>query len=422
MNARTIALEALDKVINKEAFSNIVVNEFLEKFEMSSEDRAFFTKLVYGTVEHMLTLKYYLEPYLPAKRQKPWVLPLLYMSLYQIIYLKVPDYAVLNESVEIAKTKDRYIGGFINAILRNVLRNPLRSIDELDELNRLSIRYSHPVWLVAFLRKDFDIGTVEKLLKYNLEETKNSIRVNTLKTTKAEVIEKLRELNYEVEESKIVDNGLLVNKEVLSTSLFEMGHITMQDISAQKVAEVMNPMQQDEVADLCAAPGGKTMHLAALMENQGHIDAFDLFDHKLNLMRKNFARLGIENVTLDLRDAREILDGHTRKHYNQVLLDAPCSGLGVLAHKVDLKYRLTPEAIQEVVELQEELLEKTYDLTKVDGYYTYATCTINTDENQKQIEKFVNRHPEFEIVYEEQILPYESKNDGFYICKMKRTK
>lgn len=422
MNARTIALEALDKIINKEAFSNIVVSEFLEKFEMSSEDRSFFTKLVYGTLEHMLTLAYYIEPYIPQKRQKPWVLPLLYMSLYQIIYLEIPHYAVLNESVEIAKTKDRYSGGFINAILRNVLRNPLRSIDELDELNRLSVRYSHPVWLVAFLRKDFSKDVVEKILAYNQEETKNAIRVNTLKTTKEAVVQKLTELGYQFEVSSLVENGILVDKEVLSTAMFELGHITMQDISAQKVSEVMEPNKTDRIADLCAAPGGKTMHLAALMQNQGEIDAFDLYDHKLNLMKKNFKRLGVENVNLALQDAREVLDAHNVAHYDHVLLDAPCSGLGVLAHKVDLRYRLTLDSIDEVVLLQEEMLEKTYDLTKVGGYYTYATCTINRDENQKQIQKFIKKHPEFEIVYEEQILPFESRSDGFYICKMKRMK
>ncbi|MDD3171218.1 MAG: 16S rRNA (cytosine(967)-C(5))-methyltransferase RsmB [Bacilli bacterium] len=420
MDARKLALEAIDKIINKKSFSNIVVNEFLNKFELSIEDKNLFTSLVYGTIQNLMTIDFYLEPYIVRKKPKPWVKHLLYMSIYQIIYLEIPDYAVVNEAVDIANIKDKSIGSFVNAVLRNFLRNPLRTLDGYDDIQKLSIKYSHPSWLVAYLLKDYNFEIVEKILEENSLIKNDAIRINTLKTTKEEVLKELDEQKIEYTPTELVKNGLVIYHGIANNPLFLDGRITIQDISSQMVAEVAAPMENSLVLDLCAAPGGKTAHLAALMNNTGKIFACDIYPHKIKLMEKTFSRLGVENVSTQLIDARNVATHVKEESFDYVIADAPCSGLGVLSHKVDLKYQITIKAIEEVEYLQEEILEKTYMLVKHGGFFIYSTCTINKDENEKQIAKFLRRHEDFEKVEEKVILPFEYHTDGFYICKLRR--
>lgn len=420
MNVRKIALEAIDKIINKKAFSNIVVNEFLNKFELSSEDKALFTNLVYGTIQNLMTIDFYIEPYILRKKPKPWVKNLLYMSIYQLVYLDIPSYAVVNESVDLANVKDKAIGSFVNAVLRNFLRNPLRSLDGYDDLQRLSIKYSHPLWLVAYLLKDYRMEELEKILQENSVVKKDAIRINTLKTTKAEVIDKLLAEKIKYTETPLVKDGLIIHQAIVNNNLFTTGAITMQDISSQMVSEMAAPAPNSIILDLCAAPGGKSAHLSAIMGNTGTIFACDVYPHKIKLMEKTFARLGVNNVKTQLIDARNIANKVKEESFDYLIADVPCSGLGVLSHKVDLKYKITIKAIEEVEYLQEEILEKSYKLLKRNGFLVYSTCTINKDENEKQIAKFLRRHPDFEKVEEKIILPFEHQTDGFYICKLRR--
>ncbi|HKM30075.1 MAG TPA: 16S rRNA (cytosine(967)-C(5))-methyltransferase RsmB [Bacilli bacterium] len=420
MNVRKIALEAIDKIINKKAFSNIVVNEFLNKFELSSEDKALFTNLVYGTIQNLMTIDFYIEPYILRKKPKPWVKNLLYMSIYQLVYLDIPSYAVVNESVDLANVKDKAIGSFVNAVLRNFLRNPLRSLDGYDDLQRLSIKYSHPLWLVAYLLKDYRMEELEKILQENSGVKKDAIRINTLKTTKAEVIDKLLAEKIKYTETPLVKDGLIIHQAIVNNNLFTTGAITMQDISSQMVSEMAAPAPNSIILDLCAAPGGKSAHLSAIMGNTGTIFACDVYPHKIKLMEKTFARLGVNNVKTQLIDARNIANKVKEESFDYLIADVPCSGLGVLSHKVDLKYKITIKAIEEVEYLQEEILEKSYKLLKRNGFLVYSTCTINKDENEKQIAKFLRRHPDFEKVEEKIILPFEHQTDGFYICKLRR--
>ena len=184
MDVRKLALEAINKITQNSAYSNVVVNETLSKFEMSKEDRAFFTNLVYGTIQNLITIEFYLEPYINGKKTKPWIKNLLNMSVYQLLFLDIPEYAILDEAVEIAKIKDHHIGGFVNGVLRNFLRNGLRTFDTLDEIEKLSIKYSMPIWLVSYLMKDYPINIVERILQESVLVKKDAIRVNTLKSTK----------------------------------------------------------------------------------------------------------------------------------------------------------------------------------------------------------------------------------------------
>lgn len=419
MNPRRLALDAISKILDKGGYSNIVINEYLQKYELNPDDRALFTKLVLGTVEKKLTLEYFLEPFL-HKKQKPWVLNLLLMSIYQLVELNIPDYAVVNEAVEIARIKNQQIASFVNAVLRNFLRNEVRSFTGLDELDYLSIKYSYPKWLVAYFLKDYDFEITEKIFLEFAKEKHQAIRVNTLKATKDEVINELQKDKINYQDSGLVKNGLIVEESIINHPLFTEGKVIIQDLASQLVSEIINPEENSIILDLCSAPGGKASHLASMMNNTGSIHACDIHPHKLKLMEENFKKLGVTNVTLQLIDARLIKDYVKEEAFDYVLADLPCSGLGVLGHKVDLKYHLQYEAILDIIKLQKEILDSTYMLVKKGGYFIISTCTLNKLENENQVKEFLTNHPFFEIIEEKTILPFEYGTDGFYICKLRR--
>lgn len=419
MNIRKLALQAIEKILYKGGYANIVVNEYLNKYELSDEDRRLFTKLVLGTVERKLTLAYYLEPYL-KKKQKPSVNSLLLMSVYQLVYLNVPEYAVVNESVSLANMTDRMVGSFVNAVLRNFLRNEIRTLDGLDEVQKLSVKYSYPTWLVAYLLKDYDYETVTKIFEFNDEVKYDAIRINTLKGTYDEVVTKLEEEHIAYYQSDLVNDGLIVHQAMMNHELFKEGKITIQDIASQMVTEVAAPEENSIIIDLCSAPGGKTAHLASWMNNTGTIYACDIHPHKIKLMEKNFKRLGVTNVKTQLIDAREVQNVVKEESFDYVLADMPCSGLGVMSHKSDLKYNISYDAIKEIIRLQKEILVASYPLVKKGGYLIVSTCTINKSENEEQIEYLINKYPDLKVEYQKTILPYEYGTDGFFICKLKK--
>ncbi len=421
MNPRRIAMDAIERILYKGGYSNIVVSETLNKYELTDSERALFTKLVLGTVENRITLEYYLEPFL-KKRQKTWIHILLLMSMYQLIYLNMPDAIAVFEAVEIANNRDRAIGSFVNAVLRNFLRTQRRGFDQLDDLNRLSIEFSYPTWLIAYLLKDYDAITLRQILSSFAIERPESIRINTLKTTMEEVKTVFNAEGIDYQVSSLVHHGLLVKGNIVHHPLFSSGKITIQDIASQMVSEVVNPSKHCSILDLCAAPGGKDAHLAALMENTGSIFACDIHEHKLTLMRKNFERLGVENVKVQLIDARNIYLQVKEASFDVVLADLPCSGLGVMGHKVDLKYHITLDSIHEVMALQKDILSKTHRLVKVGGSLVISTCTINKAENEELTRWFTTQYPQYQIVKEVMILPHEANTDGFYICRLRRAK
>ncbi len=419
MNVRKLALEAINRILNKGGYSNIVINEFFNKYELTNEEKALFTRLVLGTIEYKLTLEYYLEPFL-KKKQKPWIHNLLLMSAYQIVYLNIPEHAIVNESVSIANLKDRSIGSFVNAVLRNFLRTEIRGFDNLDDLNKLSIKYSYPSWLVAYLLKDYKYEDVQKIFEENSLIRSTSIRVNTLKSSLDEVMNVFDGEGIKYKKNNLVTNGLMIDRNIINHSLFSSGKIIIQDIASQKVSEVLNPKKNSIIIDLCAAPGGKSSHIASIIENQGTIYACDIHDHKLKLMERNFKKLGVNCVKTQLVDARLVKDFVKQESFDYVLADLPCSGLGVLGHKVDLKYHMTLESIDEIIQLQEEILSSCSNLVKKGGYLVVSTCTINKKENEEQVRNFLKNNKNYEIEEEMTILPYMYHTDGFYICKLRR--
>ena len=414
--ARIHAYRILNQYFEDESFLNIALNEELKKSELKREDKDLCTTIVYGTIQNLLAIQYQLQPYIKGKRVKKKIKTLLYLSLYQLMYLdKIPEYAVINEAVNIAKKQGYQTSKFVNAVLRNFVRNERRSLEGLDELERISIETSHPLWMVKMFNKQYGLEKTKKIcLEDNTPPTRSG-RVNTLKASKEEL---LKEGCFK--EGTLSKDALLYDKGNLAlTSYFKEGKVTIQDESSQLVARLLNPQKTDYVLDMCSAPGSKTTHLSALMENQGKIEAYDLYEHKVKLVEYNLRRLGVKNVHIQAGDSTKLKEVYSEKTFDRILLDAPCSGFGVLKRKPEIKYH-DSSIMDGLVSLQALLLENAYYLLKNDGTMVYSTCTINKKENELMIQKFIEKHPDMEVVKQRTILNYEYHTDGFFMCKMKK--
>lgn len=414
--ARIHAYRILNQYFEDESFLNIALNEELKKSELKREDKDLCTTIVYGTIQNLLAIQYQLQPYIKGKRVKKKIKTLLYLSLYQLMYLdKIPEYAVINEAVNIAKKQGYQTSKFVNAVLRNFVRNERRSLEGLDELERISIETSHPLWMVKMFNKQYGLEKAKKIcLEDNTPPTRSG-RVNTLKASKEEL---LKEGFFK--EGTLSKDALLYNKGNLAlTSYFKEGKVTIQDESSQLVARLLDPQKTDYVLDMCSAPGSKTTHLSALMENQGKIEAYDLYEHKVKLVEYNLRRLGVKNVHIQAGDSTKLKEVYPEKTFDRILLDAPCSGFGVLKRKPEIKYH-DSSIMDGLVSLQALLLENAYYLLKNDGTMVYSTCTINKKENELMIQKFIEKHPDMEVIKQRTILNYEYHTDGFFMCKMKK--
>ena len=414
--ARIHAYRILNQYFEDESFLNIALNEELKKSELKREDKDLCTTIVYGTIQNLLAIQYQLQPYIKGKRVKKKIKTLLYLSLYQLMYLdKIPEYAVINEAVNIAKKQGYQTSKFVNAVLRNFVRNERRSLEDLDELERISIETSHPLWMVKMFNKQYGLEKTKKIcLEDNTPPTRSG-RVNTLKANKEEL---LKEGCFK--EGTLSKDALLYDKGNLAlTSYFKEGKVTIQDESSQLVARLLDPQKTDYVLDMCSAPGSKTTHLSALMENQGKIEAYDLYEHKVKLVEYNLRRLDVKNVHIQAGDSTKLKEVYSEKTFDRILLDAPCSGFGVLKRKPEIKYH-DSSIMDGLVSLQELLLENAYYLLKNDGTMVYSTCTISKKENELMIQKFIEKHPDMEVIKQRTILNYEYHTDGFFMCKMKK--
>lgn len=412
---RQIALEILLKYKQEKSYLNLTLNHYFETQALSKEKKDLITKIVYGTVQNQLYLEYMLEPFIKG-RVKSYEKMLLLMSLYQHYFLDhVPDYAIVNEAVDLAKKKKGMkTARFINAILNNAFQQK-RSLDDLNDLQRLSIETSHPLWMVKMFNKQYGFERTQKICLANNEVPYKSARVNTLKCLRNELLK-----NPLFEKGKISQDCVYYHGgNIAYSDEFKEGKLTIQDESSQMVARLLDPLPDDYVLDMCCAPGSKTSHLAALMKNQGQIDAYDLYEHKISLVEKQMERLGVDIVNVHAYDSTHLVDLYPVMNFDKILLDAPCSGLGVLARKPEIKYHDSC-AMDEIIKIQAKLLENAYVLLKNGGNMVYSTCTINKKENEKQIQAFIKKHPDMIIVQEKTILPYEYHSDGFYMCLLKK--
>lgn len=406
-----LAQKAITKIINDGGYVNLVISDVIKNNELTDHERRLFTRIVYGTVEKYLLLDYYLKPYISGKRVKPYVKNTLRMGIYMIFFMNTANHFVVNELVKLIKKQDFNASSLVNAVLRSIIRDGLREIEQKDQIEYLSIKYSYPIELVKELIKQYP-EEIESIL--NAEgQIYNIYRINTLKIKIEEVEQFLQKHEFEYK----IDNITLWCKDsLINTKLFEEGKIIAQDASSQKVGLIVNPKRHSRILDACSAPGGKACHMATIMENTGEIVCCDVYPHKLKLIEENAQKQGVTILKTVLSDAREYKDD---KLFDYVVIDAPCSGLGVMDHKVDLKYHMNSSNMNELVGLQEEILNHLASFVKEEGYLIYSTCTINKNENTYQIQKFLETHPNYGLLEEIQILP-SNIGDGFYISKLQR--
>lgn len=421
---RKAAFLTLVDVETKKSYSNLALNHQIVVTKPNHE--GFVRELVYGVLEHKLTLDYYID--LLASNGvgslKTNELTILRMGIYQIGYMNsVPEYAAVNESVLLAKRYCRGKDGLINGILRAYLgkRMQLKLPDRIeDEVRYLSVKYSYAPWIVELWLKHYSSDFVEQLLAAGNETPPMTVRLNWLRIMKKDLISKLEESGFEVTEGDICSNALHVRgSRLLETEAYRMGLFTPQDESSMLVAEKLDPQHGDVVMDMCAAPGGKTMAIAERMNNTGKIIASDIYRRKLDLIDREAKRLGVTNVETRSWDATREESSMFQKA-DRVLVDAPCTGLGVVRRKPEIKYKEHTDEMDLLPKKQLAILTASSSYVKPGGTLVYSTCTINPNENEKVTDAFVKRNPSFKKVERTLLLPNVNGTDGFFICVMKK--
>ena len=428
--ARNLALAVLGDVLVNQAYSNIALNKHLKGSQLSAADKGLVTEIVYGTVARKLTLEWYLSHFIQDRdKLDNWLYVLLLMSAYQFRYLdKIPDHAVVNEAVEIAKARKKGSEKMVNAVLRRILREGWPDIDSIKRKNkRDSIAYSLPVWLVSKLKEEYGEERAQAIFESLLVRNKSSIRVTDL--SRKEEIKAVLEAN----DSPLAASGLVKEQgHFAGHDLFSEGAITIQDESSQLVAPTLDLQGHEQVLDACAAPGGKTAHMASFLTS-GKVTALDLYDHKLDLIQENTKRLGVaDRVQTQKLDARKVHEFFEKDSFDKILVDAPCSGIGLLRRKPDIKYNKETADFTSLQEIQLEILGSVCQTLRKGGIITYSTCTIVSEENFQVVEAFLESHPEFEQVKLEHeckdilkdgcilITPELYGSDGFFISQFRK--
>ena len=419
---RKTAFDVLMDVEKNGAYSNLSLNSFIEKNRPDSP--AFVRELVYGVLRNRMLLDWFLGQLIPSglKKIKKQDLTLLRMGVYQLSYMKsVPEYAAVSETVNMAKKLARGRERFINGVLREYSRNRQQLVLPDREVNLeeyLSIVYSAERWIVRLWTDAYGGEKTEALLKASNETPGLAVRVNLMKTDRKALKEKLEALGFEAAESEVSDRALLVKGSgLLDTELYREGMFSVQDEASILASDALEAKPGDCIADVCAAPGGKTFATAELMAGKGVIYAMDKYEHKLKLMEAQAKRAGIENIRLLKHDSTEPVEG-LKERMDKVLADVPCSGLGVIRRKPEIKYKGMQD-LDELIERQRQILQAAASYVKAGGTLVYSTCTINPVENEKQIVEFLRGNKEFKALEQKQLLP-DGGTDGFFICRMRK--
>lgn len=438
-NARSLAFGVLLDVFTKGAYANLALDKALFSCHLEQRDRNLATEVVYGTVKYKLHLEYQIDQLASKQTEKmdKKTYTILVMSLYQLEFLsKVPNHAIVYEAVELAKREKLNSTKFINAILRKKIEQgnyiiwPNKGKQKITYLSKF---YSFPQWMLELWHKRFGYDNTVSLCEYFNAPAPLWIRTNLLKINRDSLQENLERIGIFSEKSLHAEEGLLLKNpgDLRQISFFQEGFFTVQDESSMLVAHALNPQRNDVILDMCAAPGGKTTHIASLLGNSGQVIACDLHEHRVDLINENVTQLGLKNVSTEVRDMTNVPAKWYEK-FDRILLDAPCSGLGVLNRRADSRWHKRKSDIKELVDLQSKLLEQAIRCLKPGGLLIYSTCTLVEDENRKQVEAFLERHPEtyldeglknrlnnFHVVNGMcEILPFENKMDGFFIASI----
>ena len=412
---RYTALKILLNVFESGSYSNLEIAGGLDG--LSGKDKALATTLVYGVLQNKMRLDHIISAYskMPLKKISPDVLNILRMGVYQALFMdKIPGYALTNESIKLVKKcKKTSASGFVNAVLRGVLRGDKEIKYPDSRLEYLSVYYSCPLWICKMWDKMFP-EKLEDILKAMNQKPPFSVRVNTLKMTVQEFIEKrggkVSELQKDV---VILPSGMSVKDD----ELFKKGCYYPQDEASAMVSELLSPKKGQTVMDLCAAPGGKTTHIAQILENEGKIIAFDIYEHKLEIIKETASRLGVKIIHTELGDASILKEKYTETA-DCVLVDAPCSGLGILRRKPEIRYMKSEQDLTGLAEIQKNILNVAAKYVKKGGTLVYSTCTISDIENDAVTKEFLENNKDFALAAEPvQLLPCDSGADGFYMAK-----
>ena len=438
---RELVLGILLEVTRDGEYSHIALRNVLNKYQyLDKKERAFITRVTEGTLEHMIEIDYIINQFSKVKvnKMKPVIRNILRSAVYQLKYMdSVPNSAVCNEAVKLAGKKGfSNLKGFVNGVLRNIARN----LDQITYPDDLSIQYSMPEWIVEQWLKIYDKCTVEAMLQDFQKEKPTIIRCNQSRIKKEDLILKLEQEGVRVEEHPYLPYALCISEYDYLADLdsFQKGLFSVQDISSMLVAHLASPKEQDQVLDVCAAPGGKALHMAELLCNTGCVEARDLTEYKVNLIWDNIVRSGLTNIEAVQWDAT-VLDESSIEKMDIVVADLPCSGLGVLGKKTDLKYKMTAQMQDDLVKLQRQILSVVKQYVKPQGTLIYSTCTIHEEENMGNVQWFLEENPEFELVSIKeqlcealkdsvqaegclQLLPGVHESDGFFIAKLKKVK
>lgn len=446
LSLREMALEILLEVEKTGAYPNVLLKQTLDKYlYMEKQERAFLTRLVEGTVERKLTLDYYLNSVskTPVNKCKPVIRCILRMAAYQIFYMdSVPDSAACNEAVKLAQKKGFHnLKGFVNGVLRNLSRRK-ETIEMPEEsknpVKSLSVQFSIPEWLVEKLVKNYGMEASRNMFAALYENVgATTIRVNNSKISTEDCVKLLEKEGVYVKKAPYVENALEISgyDSLAFLETFEKGYFQVQDVSSMLVGLAADPKTGDKVIDVCAAPGGKSIHVADLLNGSGHVEARDLTDYKVGLIEENIERCGFTNMTAKRADAC-ILDEAAKETADIVIADLPCSGLGVLKKKSDIKYRMSQFQIEELMELQRAILKNAVTYVRPGGTLIYSTCTVAKEENDLQVDWILENLPlqlvSLEGCVEEellkntdregclQLLPGREKTDGFFLAKFRK--
>jgi len=432
ITARQVAFLTLLKIEKDKAYSNIALDSAVKAYSLDSTDCAFISRLVYGVTERKITLDYIFSKFLkqPIKKLKPEVLVILRLGTYQLLYMdKIPVSAAVNESVLLAKNnKCEFASGMVNAVLRKVSENGTTLLDSLSGDERLSVLYSAPIELVKFLKYHYNEENAENILKSALIPKEITIRVNTLKINEDELIEVLKKENITAKRT-FLKNALILNSKgaVYDSDAYKNGLFYVEDISSQICVSELGLRENDRFIDICSAPGGKSFTASQYMNDKGEIYSCDIHEHRVELIRSGAERLGIKSIRPTVNDAT-VFNGEFG-NADCVLCDVPCSGLGIIGKKPEIKYKSLDDT-KELIPIQKQILSVASRYVKSGGTLVYSTCSINPNENRKVCDWFLKENenfksvkvsPETERCIDEgdylTLTPHINNCDGFFIAK-----
>lgn len=418
VNLRAVALDILTEINEKGAYSHVTINNALSKYQYLEKDkRAFLTRLSEGTVEKQIYLDYVIDNFSKIKtaKMKPLIRNLLRMSVYQLLFMDgVPDSAVCNEAVKLASKRGfQNLKGFVNGVLRNIARNKVK----LEVPEDLSVRYSMPQWIVDDFTNVYGRETAEKIFAAFDSESPTYVKCNTIHHSVDEIVKMLEKQHVAVEQVEDIPGAFKLSGYDYITGLdaFREGLIFVQDISSMLAGIAASPKEGDAVLDICGAPGGKSIHAAVLMNGTGSVTTRDISPDKVFAMKESMNRMGLSNVQVSVQDALEFVK-EDEERYDIVLCDLPCSGLGIIGRKADIKYHMTKEKQKELAALQKRILKTAYRYVKKGGKLIYSTCTINREENEENV-RWIKEELSLKPVSLKEVLPgkycTETAKEGF---------